>query len=62
MTPQKALTSLSALAADFKVGIVSDEYVRELLTTIVDSMQIEDREAVLRQALGHWFIGDEFDS
>lgn len=58
MTPQNALTSLSALAADFKVGVVSEDYIRELLTTIVDSMQVDNREAVLKQALGHWFIGD----
>ena len=62
MTPQQAIVWLSGLAADFKIGIVSDDYVREMLTSIVDSMQIDNKDEVLKDALGRWFIGDKFDS
>lgn len=59
MRAEQALLQLSSLAADFKVGIVSDEFVREMLTVIVDNMNIEDKEAVLKKALQSWFIEDE---
>lgn len=58
MDAKQALFQLSSLAADFKIGIVSDEFVREMLTTIVNSMQIDDKEAVLKRALASWFIED----
>lgn len=58
LTPEQALISLSSLAADFKVGIVSDDYVRELLTAIVDSMQISDPDSTLKRSLSCWFIED----
>lgn len=59
MRADQALLHLSSLAADFKVGIVSDEFVREMLTVIVDNMNIEDKEAVLKKALQSWFIEEE---
>lgn len=54
---EQALLQLSSLAADFKVGIVSEEFVTELLTAIVTSMAVSDREALLAKALECWYIG-----
>jgi len=59
MTSEEALLQLSALAADFKVGIVDDEFVREMLTAIVSGMDIDNKDAVLKRALQSWFIEDE---
>lgn len=59
MKPEQALFQLSSLAADFKVGIVDDEFVREMLTAIVSNMNVDNKEAVLKRALQSWFIEDE---
>ena len=59
MDAKNAILHLSSLAADFKVGIVSDEFVRDMLAAIINSMAIEDRDAVLKQALGSWFIDQD---
>ena len=56
MEPEKALLQLSSLAADFKMGIVGDEFVREMLTAIVDSMDVENRDKILARALESWGI------
>lgn len=56
MNAQNALLHLSSLAADFKVGIVGDDFVREMLTAIVESMDIPDRSTVLEKALSSWGI------
>ena len=56
MTPKEALCQLSALAADFKIGIVDDEFVREMLSAIVVSMDVNDRDEILARALRHWGI------
>jgi len=61
MTAEEALLQLSALAADFKVGIVDDEFVREMLEAIVGGMNIDNKDAVLKRALQSWFIEDEAD-
>lgn len=50
----RALVALSALAADFKIGMVSEDYVRELLEAIVGAMDVPDPDRVLAQALDHW--------
>ena len=56
MEPEKALLQLSSLAADFKMGIVGDEFVREMLTAIVDNMDVENRDKILARALESWGI------
>ena len=56
MKPEKALLQLSSLAADFKMGIVDDEFVREMLTAIVDNMDVENRDKILARALESWGI------
>ena len=56
MEPEKALLQLSSLAADFKMGIVDDEFVREMLTAIVDNMDVENRDKILARALESWGI------
>jgi len=56
MTAEKALLQLSALAADFKVGIVGDEFVREMLEAIVGGMNIDNKDEILARALRHWGI------
>ena len=56
MEPEKALLQLSSLAADFKMGIVGDEFVREMLTAIVDSMDISNKDEILARALESWGI------
>ena len=56
MTPAQALWQLSALAADFKIGIVDDDFVREMLSVIVGSMDVNDRDEILARALRHWGI------
>ena len=61
MKAEEALLQLSALAADFKVGIVDDEFVREMLEAIVGGMNIDHKDAVLKRALQSWFIEDEPD-
>jgi len=61
MTAEQALLQLSALAADFKVGIVDDEFVREMLAAIVGGMNIDRKDEVLKRALQSWFIEDEAD-
>jgi hypothetical protein len=61
MNADKAIIQLSALAADFKVGIVSDEFVVGLLSSIVRSMDIENKDEVLKKALACWFIGEDED-
>ena len=53
---------MSALAADFKVGIVSEHHVRNVLTAIVNTMNIDNREEVLKRALAKWFIEDGVDN
>ena len=59
MKAEQALLQLSALAADFKVGIVDDGFVRKMLKAIVGGMNIENKDEVLKRALQHWFIEDE---
>jgi len=56
----EALLNLSALAADFKMGVVDDDVVRQLLSAIVNSMDLSEseRKALLRGALGYWMIRD----
>ena len=56
MTAEQAILQLSSLAADFKVGIVGDQFVIEMLTAIVGSMDIADKDKILARALGSWGI------
>jgi hypothetical protein len=51
MKAEQALFQLSSLAADFKVGIVGDQFVVEMLTAIVDSMNVENKDKILARAL-----------
>ncbi len=61
MQAEQALIRLSALAADFKMGIVDDAHVRDLLAAIVDSMAVDHKDQLLKKALAQWGI-DEVDS
>ena len=56
MKAEQAILQLSALAADFKVGIVGDQFVVEMLTAIVDSMSIDNKDKILARALESWGI------
>jgi hypothetical protein len=56
MKAEQALFQLSSLAADFKVGIVGDQFVVEMLTAIVDSMNVENKDKILARALQSWGI------
>ena len=56
MTAEQAILQLSALAADFKVGIVGDRFVVEMLSAIVGSMVVENKDEILARALGSWGI------
>lgn len=49
-----ALIDLSTWAADFKTGIIPESLVRETISTIVDAMNVEDRDAVIKSAMYPW--------
>lgn len=51
-----SLISLSQLAADFKCGIVPDHAVINILTAIVNSMDVKNRDKVLKDSLLCWGI------
>lgn len=52
----KALIELSTLAADFKSNLFSDDYVKSLISDIVDNMDVPDRNDLRRKALSPWFL------
>lgn len=52
-----ALIDLSTWAADFKTGIIPESLVREKISTIVDAMNVEDRDVVIKSAMYPWTWG-----
>lgn len=52
-----ALIDLSTWAADFKTGIIPDSVVHETISTIVDAMNVEDPDAVIKSAMYPWTGG-----
>jgi hypothetical protein len=62
MNAATALIRLSGLAADFKMGIVPDREVEEIICAIVDGLDLNDRDKLVLKvdALSAWGIhGDE---
>lgn len=55
-----ALTALSSLAADFKVGIVSEEYIQQLIEAILKPMALtpEESAAGIRRGMRSWTFED----
>ena len=65
MTEQKqmsvdALVRLSDLAADFKIGIVSEEYVRELIKAVLEPMELTPEELAtgMKRGMRPWTFED----
>jgi hypothetical protein len=58
MDAKDALVMLSALAADFKMGVVPDQYVEEIIMSIVDAMDLSDIDKLVLKvnALSCWGI------
>jgi hypothetical protein len=62
MDATTALIRLSALAADFKMGIVPNDQVEQIICAIVDGMDLSDRDKLVLKvdALSVWgFHGTE---
>jgi hypothetical protein len=56
MDAQTALIRLSSLAADFKLGIVPNDQVEEMICAIVEGMDLSDRDKLILKvdALSVW--------
>jgi len=62
MDATTALIRLSALAADFKMGIVPNDQVEQIICAIVEGMDLSDRDKLVLKvdALSVWgFHGTE---
>jgi hypothetical protein len=52
----KAVLTLNAMAADFKVGVIPNSYVRDLLKTIFNEMEFDTNQVdeLVREAMISW--------
>ncbi len=56
MNTEQALISLNAMAAEFKMGVVPDDFVIETIDAILSGINLENKDKIRRELLSYWLI------